>query len=76
VPSCPTTNALPDSIYQYLCPVSLREPPLLADGQAGTFDFAFIDADKSNYLNYYERALKPVRSGGLIGDGLTLALKS
>lgn len=39
---------------------------LLADGQAGTFDFAFIDADKGNYENYYDRAFQLVRSGGLI----------
>jgi len=39
---------------------------LLAEGRAGAFDFAFIDADKSNYSNYYERCMKLVRPGGLI----------
>ena len=45
---------------------------LLARGHAGRYDFAFIDADKSNYANYYERCLKLVRRGGLIAVDNTL----
>lgn len=39
---------------------------LLREGSACSFDFAFVDADKENYLGYYERCLALVRTGGLI----------
>lgn len=39
---------------------------LIAQRQHNRFDFAFIDADKSNYEGYYEYALELVRPGGLI----------
>ena len=45
---------------------------LLAAEEAGRYDFAFIDADKGNYLAYYERILKLLRAGGLIAFDNTL----
>ena len=39
---------------------------LITEGQAETYDFAFIDADKVNYQNYFDRALILLRPGGLI----------
>ncbi|NEQ49836.1 MAG: SAM-dependent methyltransferase, partial [Leptolyngbya sp. SIO3F4] len=39
---------------------------LIEEEHSNSFDFAFIDADKSNYDNYYEQTLKLIRPGGLI----------
>ncbi len=53
-------------ITLHLAPALETLDQLLAQGQTETFDFAFIDADKGNYADYYDRALQLIRPGGLI----------
>jgi predicted O-methyltransferase YrrM len=55
-----------------IAPALMTLDGLIAEGKAGAFDFAFIDADKTNYLSYYERALTLIRPGGLIAVDNTL----
>jgi predicted O-methyltransferase YrrM len=45
---------------------------LIAYGEAGTADFVFVDALKTEYRDYYERALKLLRPGGVIAIDNTL----
>ncbi|MDM3845091.1 MAG: class I SAM-dependent methyltransferase [Aphanizomenon gracile PMC638.10] len=55
-----------DKIDLHIAPALETLDNLLTTGETGTFDFAFIDADKGNYDNYYERCLELIRPGGLI----------
>ena len=55
-----------DKIDLHIAPALETLDKLLTAGEAVTFDFAFIDADKGNYENYYERCLELIRPGGLI----------
>lgn len=53
-------------ITLHLAPALETLDTLLKRGEQGRYDFAFIDADKGNYLNYYERIIRLLRPGGVI----------
>lgn len=55
-----------DRIELVIAPAKATLDARIAGGEAGRYDFAFIDADKTSYLAYYERLLTLVRPGGLI----------
>jgi len=50
----------------YLAPALDTLDMLIDRGEGSSFDFIFIDADKSNYQNYYEKSLSLLRQGGVV----------
>jgi predicted O-methyltransferase YrrM len=55
-----------DKISLHIAPALETLDRLITNGESGSFDFAFIDADKNNYAAYYDRCFQLVRQGGLI----------
>ena len=56
---------LSDRVRLVLAPALATLDGLLAEGQAGRFDLAFVDADKESYPAYHERCLALLRPGGV-----------
>jgi caffeoyl-CoA O-methyltransferase len=55
-----------DRIDLRIAPAMDTLKKLIAGGESGTFDFAFIDADKANYETYFENCYALVRRGGIV----------
>jgi caffeoyl-CoA O-methyltransferase len=63
---------LENKISLFTQPAELTLQKLIDDEQQSSFDFIFIDADKQNYIQYYEMALTLLKKGGMIAVDNTL----
>ena len=55
-----------------IAPANQTMKELIENGEEGTFDFAFIDADKTGYAEYFELGLTLLRKGGILAFDNTL----
>jgi predicted O-methyltransferase YrrM len=63
---CWARAGVADKIDLRIAPATETLDAMIAQGEEGQYDFAFIDADKVNYWNYFERCLRLIRKGGIV----------
>ena len=66
------SGGVENKINVHIAPAADTLDKFISEGQSGTFDFAFIDADKTSYEKYVDQCHKLLRPGGIISIDNTL----